>query len=136
MPSTGAAGERISLCPSGSASQLGGVALLDTRELVFEHVPFLGDYPQQEPGIDCAYHWPGAVPGRILGRQDLHPRRSGVSKVSTAPCSASTTSSTCWTTPRLSHPAADWACFIEAAHARTATEMTGNERRKLITSML
>ena len=28
------------------------------------------------------------------------------------------------------------ACFIEAAHARTATEMTGNERRKLITSML
>jgi hypothetical protein len=58
MPRTGVAGERISLRPSGSASQLGGVALLDTRELVSEHVPFLGDYPQQEPGIDCAYHCP------------------------------------------------------------------------------
>jgi monoamine oxidase len=28
------------------------------------------------------------------------------------------------------------ACFIEAAHARTAAEMTGNERCKLITGTL
>ena len=55
MPGTVFAGERISLRPSGPASQLGGVALLDTRELVFEHVPFLGDHPQQELGIDSEY---------------------------------------------------------------------------------
>ena len=58
MPGTVFAGERISLRPSGPASQLGGVALLDTRELVFEHVPFLGDHPQQERGIDSEYRCP------------------------------------------------------------------------------
>ena len=46
------------LTPIGPASQLGGVALLDTRELVFGHVPFLGDHLQQELGIDSEYRCP------------------------------------------------------------------------------
>jgi hypothetical protein len=60
MPGTVFAGERISLRPSGATSQFGGVALLDTRELVFEHVPFLGDHPQQELGMDSEYRCPAA----------------------------------------------------------------------------
>ena len=59
MPGTIFAGERISLGPSGPTSQF-GVALLDTRELVFEHVPFLGDHPQQELGMDSEYRCPAA----------------------------------------------------------------------------
>ena len=43
---------------AGPASQLGGVALLDTRELVFGHAPFPGDHPQQELGIDSEYRCP------------------------------------------------------------------------------
>jgi hypothetical protein len=58
MPDTVFAGDRISLRLSGPASQLGGVALLDTRELVFEHVPFLGDHPRQELGIDSEFRCP------------------------------------------------------------------------------
>lgn len=136
MPGTVFAGERISLRPSGSASQLGGVALLDTRELVFEHVPFLGDHPQEELGIDSEYRCPASS-----GKD------SGPSGSSTTPF---------WRKQGLNgfvlrlddefHVVLDnsqpesfcgvLVSFLEAAHARTAAEMTGDERRKLITSTL
>ena len=94
-----------------------------------------GDYPQQEPG-STAHTTARCRTGRDSGPSGSSPtpfwRKQGLDGFVLSlddefhVLDNSPPESSC----------GGLACFIEAAHARTATEMTGNERRKLITSTL
>ena len=99
-------------------------------------MPFLGDHPRQERGIDSEYRCPAPYREGFC-RQDLQPprfwRKQGldgfVLSLDYEFCVMLDNSP-----PESSR--GELAGFLEAAHARTAAEMTGDERCKLITSTL
>jgi hypothetical protein len=136
VPGTVFAGERISLRPSGPASQLGGVALLDTRELVFEQchssVTTRGRSVESTANTAARRHTgkdsgpSGSSTAPFWRKQGLNGFVLRLDDEFHVVLDNSPPESSCGVLVGL----------LEAGHARTAAEMAGDERRKLITSTL
>lgn len=136
MPGTVFAGERISLRPSEPASQLGGVALLDTRELVLNtcHSSVTTRSGSLESTANTAARRHTGKDSRPSGssttpfwrKQGLNGFVLSLDDEFQMVLDNSPPESSCGVLVG----------FLEAIHAGAAAEITGDERRKLVTSTL